>query len=334
MKESLKKLFFKIISLTLALSMLGCDSNQNSTKNYKSNYRSVVDKLSNKGSWLEAIEIAKIELQNLNLSKDDELFYLLALAENYRFSEHYKLSEQYFKKVINHPASNEFPKYTGEAYYGLGDLFYLKWNYFKEEEAINQAIVYLDSSMNIAIRSNNLKLKSKNLYRSGTILQIQGNVDSSSINFIKGIEISTSINDTAGIIRNDIHKAADLEEQGSLDSALFYYNRAYEFGRIINRNYSEAHSLINLGSYYFDRGKLEIANDFFNKAKFLSEELNHGIVLCRSYYNFCRLNSILNKKDLSREYYEKGIAIAKGKGYKNYEKYFMELGKELEINLE
>ena len=310
---------------------LGCDTGQNSTSSYKPNYKPIVKRLFIYGNWQEAIAIAQGELQYADIGSEDEIFYLLTLGENYRFAENYEQSEEYLRKVIAHPQSMEYADYLGEAYYGLGDLYYLRWNYFKEEDALSDALMYLDSSMIYAKRSNNLALESKNLYRSGSILQIQGDQERSLENFKKGLEISFSISDTAGIIRNNTHKASELEELGQLDSALFHYNSAYEYAKNQNRNYSEAHSLCNLGQYFMNRGELGVAEEYFKKALFLSEELNHGIVLCRSNYHLSSLQSILGNTDLSRAYIEKGLGIARDMGYKNFEEAFLELGNKLEM---
>lgn len=328
-RSSIIRFLIPFFLITLSIFILACNPTSTSNSAYKSPYKPIVKKLFNSGNWQESIDIAKIELQHPSINEDDQLFYLLMLSENYRYAENYALSEEYCRQIVSHPKSSEFPKYLGAAYYGLGDLYYLKWGYFKEEDALNDAVNYLDSSLMYAERSNDLALVSKNLYRSGSILQIQGDKENSIENFKKGLEISFSIADTAGIIRNDIHKAADLERFGKLDSALFHYSRAYEYAKQLNRNYSETHALCNLGIYHFDLSKLEIAEDYFNKAKFLAEELNHGIVLCRSYYYISRLNLEYEKKDLAKTYYEKGLAIAKNKGYKNYENAYIELGKQI-----
>ncbi|MEP5614242.1 MAG: hypothetical protein ABJP45_18470 [Cyclobacteriaceae bacterium] len=326
MKTTASKRFDWLIMLSLFL-FLGCDSNRiPNTPKTGSSYTKVVERLGIEGEWEMAARIAAMELQNLELNFENELFFLFALGDNYRFLEKYELSERYFKEVIAHPVSLKYPEYRGEAFYGLGDLYYIKWGYFKEEEALEMAEMFLDSSMAIA-RTNNLQaLESKNLYRSGSILQIQGEHDLSIANFRRGLEISFAIADTAGMIRNDVHKAAELERQGLLDSALFHDSRSYQYAKKQNRNYSEAHSLCNLGQFYFNLDQLDSAEHYFIKAEFLSEELNQGIVLCRSYYNLCRFYSKTGNIDLSKKYWNNGLSIAKEKGYKNFEDAFTTLG--------
>ena len=250
---------------------------------------------------------------------------MVILGNNFRFLEEYEKAEESFKKAIDYTNREESFDYIGEAYYGLGDLNYLKWSYFKHEDALDIAKEYLDSSMIYAKRTDDLKLESKILYRQGTIFQIQGNREESKKCFEKGLNISFSISDTLGIIRNDIHKAAELETNGVLDSALFHYSRAYKYAKAINRNYSEAHSLCNLGLFHLNRGDLLKAQEYFKEAKFLSEELNHGIVLCRSYYGLSLVKEKLEHKSEAIKYANAGLNLAEGKGYMNYQEAFTNL---------
>ncbi|WP_221406701.1 tetratricopeptide repeat protein [Ekhidna lutea] len=306
---------------TLLLTLISCSSNQNPTE-YASDYKEIVTDLFIQGNWNESIRIASIELRNPNISAHDQLFYLLKKGENFRFSEKYDSADVYFNRILSHPEIHKYPNFKGWALYGIGDLKYLSWSYFKVEEALDQAIPLLDSAMFYAEKSKDQSLISQVLYRSGSILQIQGEVEKSLANFNRGLEISINAADTAGIIRNDIHTASDLEELGQLDSALFHYKRAYELAKKLNKNYTEAHALCNLGLFYFDRNDFETAEEFFKRAQYISEELNHGIILCRSYYYLARLYTALNEDELSEKFLTKGLEIAKKKGYKNYENAF------------
>ncbi len=306
-----------------------CETNQPANQQYSSLYKPIVNKLGIQGDWKSAIEIANLELKNRKLTVDDKLFFLFSLGDNYRYMEEYELAEQYFKQVIEHPNSSDYQEYLGEAYYGLGDLYYIKWGYFGEEQALESAMIFLDSSMYLAKTNNLLALESKNLYRTGTILQIQGDHESSIRNFRRGLEISFNISDTAGMIRNDVHKAAELERMGLLDSSLFHDKRSYLYASHQNRNYSEAHSLCNLGQFYFNQGKLDTAKWYFDRAEFVSEELNQGIVLCRSYYNLARFNLRVGNDEVAREYHQKGLSLARQKGYRNYENVYVSLGERL-----
>lgn len=319
--SKIKSLKFEV----LIILCIGCNCSQTENNTYNSELKEIENKLFVQGNWEDAISIAKIELQKPNLNEKDELYYLQALGENFRFSEDYGQAEKYFKKVISHSAIRKYPELLGEAFYGLGDLHYLEWSYLKKEKALDIAIELLDSSMHYASSSQNLPLVSKNLYRSGTILQIQGKSDSSMINFRKGLELSISISDTSGIIRNDIHKASDLEEKGVLDSALFHYERAYQLAKIKNKNYTEAHALCNLGLYHLNTNQYYKAKEYFDRAMFLSEELDHTIILCRSCYGLSLTEDKLGNLDDAIEYAELGLSLAKEKGYNNYIQAFSNL---------
>lgn len=309
---------------------MACAKNKKYESTHSFNYIPVINKLSNQGNWRDAIEIVKINLNSVDQIAEKEKIHLyLLLGKNYRFLEEYENAEENFKKVISHSKSNKNSAFIGQAYYGLGDLNYLKWSYFKKEETLDSSKEYLDSSMVYAKRNNNLQLLSKILYRQGTIFQIQGHEEESRKHFEKGLNISFSIADTIGIIRNNTHTAVGFKKSGVLDSALIYYQRAYEYAKAINRNYSEAHSLCNLGLYYLDKEEVSTAKNYFNRAAIISEELNHRIILCRSYYGLSVVEEKLGKHKEAIKYAINGLRLAKEKGYKNFESAFTNLIEDL-----
>ena len=310
-----------------------CSQNKDNKKFNVSEQVSEIDQFSNQGNWSKAIDLAELLLQDSDaIDVSDKLNIYLAFGKNYRFLERYPEAEEEFKKVISHPRANENFSKLGEAYYGLADLNYLKWSYFKEEDALQTSRNYLDSSMVFAAIRNNPSLESKILYRQGTIYQIQGRSEESKRCFEKGLHISFAAQDTVGIIRNDIHKAAELESDGALDSALFHYTRAYNYAAKINRKYAEAHSLCNLGLFYLDQNDLPKAEDYFVKARVVSEELNHRIVLCRSYYGLAEVYSKLDRRSEALDLANRGMQLAREKGYKNYEHAFVALIESLTTN--
>ncbi len=321
-----------ILIYLLCVVSISCNYNSSKKTGNSTNYKPIIESLSNQGNWKEAIDIVNIKLKSFKTHKQNPYYYLV-LGQNYRFLEKYDLSEDNFKKVIEDSKSIKNLEYLGEAYYGMGDLNYLKWSYFKQKEALDVSKAYLDSALIKAKQGKHLELESKVLYRLGTILQIQGHKEESLESFEKGLKISFSVSDTIGIIRNDIHKAAVLERSGELDSALFHYTRAYNYGKKINRNYSEAHSLCNLGLYYIDRGNFLKAKEYFKKAKFLSEELDHRIVMCRSYYGLSEVEKNLNNQKSALMYAKKGLELAAEKRYQNYASAFMGLIKDIENNV-
>ncbi|MEK6152558.1 tetratricopeptide repeat protein [Flavobacteriaceae bacterium 3-367] len=308
---------------------IACNTNSSSDIKNKSSFKPIIERLSIQGNWKDAIDIANIELQKTTSDKQNSYYYLV-LGQNYFFLEDYDLSAANFKKVIDNSKKNADSEHLGEAYYGLGDINYLKWAYFKQEEALNISKAYLDSSLIQAKQGKLFELESKVLYRLGTILQIQGQNKESLQYFEKGLKISFSISDTAGMIRNDTHKAAELMRNGKLDSALFHYTRAYNYGKQINSNYTEAHSLCNLGQYYFDIDETLKAKSYFDKAMYLSEELGQRIVMCRSYYGLSLIERRLGNKENAAKYAKKGLKSATDKEYSIYMQVFMSLVENIE----
>lgn len=330
-KDYLQKFYLTHLLLFFVL-CIACNTNSSSDVNNKSSYKPIIERISNQGNWKDAIDIANIELQKTTTDKQNSYYYLV-LGQNYMFLEDYGLSETNFKKVIRNSRKNEDSEYLGEAYYGLGDINYIKWAYFRQEEALDISKAYLDSSLIQAKRRELFGLESKVLYRLGTILQIQGQNKESLEYFEKGLKISFMVSDTVGIIRNDTHKASELESNGKLDSALFHYNRAYNYGKQINRNYTEAHSLCNLGQYYFAINEILKAKSYFDKARYLSEELGQRIVMCRSYYGLSLIEKKLGNRENAVKYAEKGLKSATEKGYERYMQVFMSLIKNIENDI-
>lgn len=309
---------------------MACDKTSSTNA---SAYIPIINKLSNQGDWKEAIEIAKVTLSSTDpISEKDKINFYLLLGQNYRYLEKYQEAEKNFQKVVSYSKLDRSSDFLGEAYYGLGDLSYLKWSYFKHEEILSSAKDYLDSSMVYATMNNQLKLQSKILYRQGTIFQIQGNENESSKRFERGLEISASISDTVGLIRNNTHIAAGLKSAALWDSALFHYGRAYHYAKAINRNYSIAHSLCNLGLFYLDKEEIELAKDHFNQALSISENLNHRIVLCRSYYGLALVEEKFGNQAKAINYGQHGLSLATEVGYINFEQAFTNLIEGLKQN--
>ncbi len=328
MRVYLQKFNLSYLLLFLIL-CTSCNTNSSSDIDNISSFKPIIERLSIQGNWKDAIDIANIELQKTSSEKPNSYYYL-ALGQNYFFLEDYELSATNFKKVIDNSKKNADSEHLGEAYYGLGDINYLKWAYFEQEEALNISKAYLDSSLIQAKQEKLFELESKVLYRLGTILQIQGQNEESLPYFEKGLKISLSISDTVGMIRNDTHKAAELMRIGKLDSALFHYTRAYNYGKQINSNYTEAHSLCNLGQYYFDIDETLKAKSYYDKAMFLSEELGQRIIMCRSYYGLSLIERRLGNKENAAEYAKKGLKSATDKEYRIYMQAFMSLIENIE----
>lgn len=299
---------------------LGCSSTSSKSTLF-SDLKPIIINLSNQGKWREAHELLQINLTE-DLARRDQIQLHLLLAENFRYLEKYGNAEESFHKTIHYSRLYDIPDHLGDAFYGLGDLSYLNWSYFKREDALAQSRAYLDTAMTHATEKRNDVLTSKVLYRQGTIFQIEGAEEESKKCFQKGLDISFSSRDTVGIIRNHTHTAVVFRRSGAMDSALFHHGRAYEFAKAINRNYSEAHALGNLGSYYLELGDVSMAEEYYVKANFLSEELQHGIVLCKSLYGLAVVREKQERKSEAMDFAEVGSMMAKEKGYLNFQRAF------------
>ncbi len=286
----------------------------------------IVKDLSIQGNWKASNELIRVNLLfDDNLDKKDKIFLQIVQAENYRYLEEYVKAWNTFQLAIQSSKSYHIPDYLDEAYYGLGDLSYLNWSYFKQENALKTSHDFLDSAMSCARKTGNKKVMSKVLYRKGAIFQIEGDEKKSQEHFQKGLAIAFAISDTVEMIRNHTHTAVALRRSQNRDSAFYHYGQAYKLAHGINRNYSEAHCLANLGSYYLEIGDIPIAEYYYQQANFLAKELGHGIVICKGLYGLATIQEKQGRKPEALDLATDGLKLAKERGYKNFENAFSEL---------
>ena len=310
------------LALLITLIMcLGCSNNPNQTSLFPET-KPIIIELSNQGKWKEANELLKIHLLKDKLTFQDSMEVYILMAENFRFLEDYGKAERTFIETIQYAKSHDNSDFLGEAYYGLGDLSYLNWAYFKQADAFDKSKALLDTALEYATAMNNDVLKSKVYYRQGTIFQIEGAELESKRLFQKGFDISFSNRDTAGIIRNHTHLAVALRRSGDMDSALFHHSKAHELASKINRNYSEGHALGNLGSYYLALEDYTKALEYYRKAHVLAEELGHGLLLCKCLLGLATIHENLGETSTAMNFAEVGIRKANEKAYKNFENAF------------
>ncbi len=287
----------------------------------------ILEQLQRKGAWNEAIELANIQL-GLDLKIEHRIDYLISIGQSNRMREAYEQSEEAFRQVIAYDPS-KYPE-IGEAYYGMGDLNYLKWAYFELEDKLDTAIAYVNKAREIAESSNNFPLLSQSLYRLGTIDQIQGNDEIAMEKFSEANRLAYAVDYTSGIIINSTHKAVGFQRAGNLDSAAYYYIQSLKLASASNDYYNEAHSLGNLGEFYQDQKQLDSAFKYYNRALFLSEKLDHALILCKSKLLLGLYYTETGNNEEAMKYLSSGKAIAEQAGYKNFISYFEEFLAELE----
>lgn len=289
--------------------------------------KNILEQLQRKGAWNEAIELANVQLA-LNLKDEDRISYLIVIGECNRMKEAYERSEEVFRQVITYDPL-EYPE-VGKAYYGIGDLYYLKWAYFMLEDQLDSAIAYVNKAKEIAEASNNFPLLSQSLYRLGTIDQIQDKDEIAMEKFNEANRLAYAVSDTAGIIRNSTHKAVGFQRAGDLDSAAYYYTHALKLASTSNNYYSESHSLGNLGEFYQDQEQLDSALKYYNLALFLSEKLDHSLLLCKSNLLLGQYYKSIGRNEEAVKYLSEGLGIAEQIGYENFISYFEGILAELE----
>lgn len=289
--------------------------------------KDILLQLQRKGACNEVIDLADVQL-SLDLKDEDRIYYLILKGQCNRMKEAYQKSEKVFRQVINYDPL-KYPE-IAKAYYGLGDLNYIKWAYFEQENQLDTALVYLEKAREIAETSNNYSLLSQCLYRLGTIDQIQDNDEVAMEKFNEANQLAYSVRDTAGIIRNSTHKAVGFQRAGNLDSAEFYYKQSLKLASAANIYYSESHSLGNLGEFYQDQGQLDLALKYYNNALFLSEKLDQSLLLCKSNLLLGFYYKEIGKNEEALKYFSDGQVIAEKIGYKNFIAYFERVLTELE----
>ncbi len=306
------------IFITLISVLVSCQSS-NQPVEQNAELKNILEQLQRKGAWNEAIELANVQLTS-NLKEEDRINYLIVIGDCNRMKEAYAESEEVFRQVIAYDPL-KYPQ-VGKAYYGMGDLNYLKWAYFMQEDKLDTAIKYVNKAKEVAESSNNYPLLSQSLYRLGTIDQIQENNEIAMEKFNEANRLAYTVSDTAGIIRNSTHKAVGFQRAGNLDSAAYYYRHSLQLASTSNNYYSEAHALGNLGEFYQDQEQLDSALKYYNRALFLSEKLDHSLILCKSTLLLGLYYSETGNYREAIKYLAIGKTIAERAGYKNFISYF------------
>jgi len=310
-----------LISFLLTAVLLTRCVPDNTFETWTQSVGATLERMHNNGEWSAADQLALEFLKDSSTTEHDKILALLFLGKNERMRENYDLSKKYFQKVIkNASKSTSLP---GRGYYGLGDLHYLRWNYFEQPEYLDSSIVCIDSGLFYAKKYNDKILLSMCLYRSGTIDQIRNNNNGGMTKFGEAITVSETIGDSAGIIRNDAHAAVGLRQAGAMDTALFHLLRGYQYSQLQNYRFSEGHALVNPGSYYQGLNQVDSAKKYYTLAEKLSEKLNQGILLCRSYLQLGRLCEENGDQGQARAYFSRGLMVAQKHGYKNFQKLFL-----------
>jgi tetratricopeptide (TPR) repeat protein len=315
-----------ITFIILFFSLCGC-KNESTNKSYSSvadleKLIKMSQELTLIGQWQKSLQLNHIILDMIGNSKSDKKNKLLAhvyiqLGKNLRYLEKYDQSLEVFLKCLEICKEQGLEREKGTVLYHIGDLAYLDWAYFRKKNT-DEALDFVQQSLAIRKQISDSTGISESLYRLGTIYQINGEHVKAKDIFDESLNIAIGNQDTTGMIDAYTHLAVEYQRSSDLDLALLYHEKSYILAASQNNNYLEAHSLNNLAYTLLEMLRLDEAAQKINTALVLSEELAHAIVLCKSYYYMGQLLEKMQKLDKSREYFQKGLTLAKEKGYQNF----------------
>jgi tetratricopeptide (TPR) repeat protein len=315
-----------IIHIVLFFSLCGCDK-ESAFKSHTSDVHlekliKISQELSLVGQWEKSLQLNHLILDMVGNSRIEKKNKLLArvyiqLGKNLRFLERYEQSLEVFLKCLEICKEPGLEREKGSVLYHIGDLAYLDWAYFRKKNT-DEAFDFVQQSLEIRKQISDSTGISESLYRLGTIYQINGEHSKAKEIFDEALNIAIENQDTTGMIDSYTHLAVEYQRSGVLDSALLHHQKAYLLSSSQNNNYLEAHSLNNLAGSLLDLERLDEASQKINSAVVLSEELGNYIVLCKSYFYMGQLFKKMQKPDKSREYFQKGLSLAKVRGYQNF----------------
>ncbi len=315
-----------IIYIVLFFSLCGCN-NESTFKLYSSQEHlekliKISQELSLVGQWEKSLQLNHLILDMIGNSEIGKKNRLLAhvyiqLGKNLRYLEKYNQSLEVFLKCLKICKTQGLEREKGSVLYHIGDLAYFDWAYFRKKNS-DEAFEFIQQSLEIRKQILDSTGISESLYRLGTIYQINGEHSKATKVFNESLNLALKNQDSTGMIRSYTHLAVEYQRSSVLDSALLYHQKAYLLSSSQNNNYAEAHSLNNLGGLLLKLESLDEAYQKINNAIVLSEELGNYIVLSKSYLYMGRLFEKMQKLDKSREYFRKGLTLAKVRDYKNY----------------
>jgi tetratricopeptide (TPR) repeat protein len=321
-----------ITFIILFFGLCGCDKDStfksHSSETDLQKLIKVSEELSLVGQWEKSLQLDHIIIDMISNNKIDNKDKLLAnvyiqLGKNLRYLEKYDQSLEVFLKCLKICKEHSLLLEEGTVLYNIGDLAYLEWAYFRKKNT-DDAFKFVQQSLEIRRQVFDSTGISESLYRLGTIFQINGEHSKAKEIFTEAVNISIENQDTTGMIDSYTHLAVEYQHSSVLDSALLYHQKSYILSASQNNNYLEAHSLTNVAGVLLELGRLDEAYQKINNAFVLSEELGNHIVLCKSYFYMGQLFNKMQKPGKSRKYFQKGLSLAKVKGYENFIAYFNE----------
>lgn len=176
-----------------------------------------------------------------------------------------------------------------KVYYDLGDYLVKA-----EPEAAKK---YLDLSLALSEKYNNLKLKKRNLERIGVYFKDKGKYGIALSYQINALRIAEKQQDTFGIAVCCNNIGVIYKSLHKYDKALEYYSRSNKLCELANKTQGYIMTLNNIGTTYNDQGDYKKAKPYYEKALEKARETDDNSAVSVALNNLGEVYAMEEKHD-------------------------------------
>ena len=196
-----------------------------------------------------------------------------------------------------------------EAYNKINELLELSEQ--NRNKNIGKAIVYAESALKIALKTDSYELQQKSEFATGFAHYSRNNFKKALLHLKRSLELSRKIDDKHGeaLTLNRIGNTYQL--MGGYEEALYHYEQAMTINRSLHNNQEIARTLTNLGSIYRLFGNYELAINQHLEALSLCEGLENNEGIAWSALNIGRLFKMMKNYQKSIVYVNQSLDIYK-----------------------
>ena len=193
-----------------------------------------------------------------------------------------------------------------KVYYDLGDYLVKA-----EPEAAKK---YLDLSLALSEKYDNLKLKKRNLERIGVYFKDKGKYGIALSYQINALKIAEKQQDTFGIAVCCNNIGVIYKSLHKYDKALEYYLRSNKLCELANKTQGYIMTLNNIGTAYNDQGDYKRAKPYYEKALTKAKETGDKSAISVALNNLGEVYALEQNHDKALLYFKQCLEIDKNLG--------------------
>lgn len=211
--------------------------------------------------------------------------------------ESFEKAELFYKKGLALLKKGKIEKTSGLLYNNLGELFSLQGNY-------TQALIYLDSSINVWKEVNDLIELANTKRKQGDLFLELGNKEKAELKFKESFSIFNAENNKKGIANTSNSLGRLYFESGQKDLAFNHFHQANELSSVLGE-FDKAVILWNLGSIYKEQKKVKTALTHYQKSLEIFTRIDSDYFIPIINYNIGNLYKDQKKYIKARVFYYK-----------------------------